>query len=106
MSFADDFKDLMTDTVIVKPLSSRSAYGVPTYGSGTTYTARVVRMHKMVRDSQGHQVVSTAQAWIAGTPAISPQDQVALSDGTTPAIAAVERFQDEVGSSHTKVYFL
>lgn len=106
MAFIDDLADLMTDTVVHSALSSRDAYGVPTYAVGTTHTARVVRKHKMVRDSQGHQVVSTAQAWLKGSPAISPADRVALSDGATPAIAAIERYQDEAGPSHTVVFLL
>lgn len=106
MSFATEFRDLMTDTVTHYALSSRDAYGTPSYGAGTSYPARVVRKHKLVRDAAGQQVVSTAQAWLGGTPAITPQDKVTLSDNSSPPIVAIERYQDEVGASHTVVFFL
>lgn len=105
MAFADKFLDMMTDTVTWAVLTSRNDFGVPTYAAGTSFEARVVRKHKLVRDAAGDQVVSTAQAWIGGTPAINPQDKVTLSDGTSPPIIAVERFQDEVGASHSVVFF-
>lgn len=98
-------KDLFTDTVTYRAFSSRDVFGAPTYGSGTEYAARVVREHHLVRDGQGDEVVSTAQVWIKGTPEVDPEDQVELSDGTTPEILTSERFQDERGASHTKVYF-
>lgn len=103
MAFVDDFADVFTDTVILRVVTSRDDFGKPTYGAGTTYNARVVRKHHVVRDSAGDEVVSTAQAWLQGTPAIEPDDQIELSDGTNPPIISVERYQDEVGSSHTKV---
>lgn len=104
-AFIDALKPLMPDTVTWAALTGRDQYAKPTYGSGTTFTARVVRQHKLVRDAAGDQIVSTAHAWLAGSPAISPQDKVTLSDGTSPPIITIERFPDESGPSHTKVYF-
>lgn len=106
MAFVDDLKDLMADTATHAALASRDSYGVPTYGSGTSYTARLIRKNKLVRDAQGQQVLATAELWIAGTPAIRPDDKITLSDGSTPPIAAVERYQDEDGSCFVKVFFL
>lgn len=107
MSYADDLKDLMPDSVVWSPFVSRDQFGAPTYGTPTTLRARVVRKHRLVRDISGQQVVSTAQAWIiSGDSEIGSTDQVTLPDGTTPVIAAVERQGDEVGGRHTKVMFL
>lgn len=105
MAFVDDLSDLMTDVAIWYPLTGRDDFGAPTYGDGTEYAARLVRRHKLVRDAEGDEIVSTAQLWLQGAPAISPDDRVTLSDGTSPPIAAVERYQDETGASHTKVFF-
>jgi hypothetical protein len=97
---------MMPDTATWRPLMSRDDYGAPTYGAAVPFAnARLVRSPKLVRDASGDQVVSSAQLWLVGTPAIAPDDQVTLSDGTTPSIVNVGRWQDEAGESHTKVFF-
>jgi len=106
MAFIDDFSDMVSDTAQHAPLLSRDGYGAPTYDTAVSYSGRLVREHRMVRDAAGEQVVSTAQFWFIGTPAVDPQDKVTLSDGTTPKIISVGRPQDEGGEAFTKVYFL
>lgn len=106
MSFISDLSDLMTDTVTWSPMTSRDDYGQPSYGSATVLDARVVRKNKLVRDSQGQQVMSTAHAWVNGSPAIKPEDKVVLSDSSNNPIVSIERYQDEKGPSHTVVFFL
>ena len=104
MSIAD-FTDLMADEITHKALSSRDAYGAPTYGTGTAYTARVVFKPTWIRADDGTQVVARGVVWIAGTPNIDPQDQITLPDGTTPPILAVMRIPDENGMHHIRVAF-
>lgn len=106
MAFIDDFSDLFTGTATHKALSSRDQYGAPTYGAGTAYSGRLVKRNKLVRDAAGQEKVSSAHFWLQGSPDVSPEDEVTLSDGSTPSILSVERFQDEDGASHTKLYFL
>ena len=106
MVFMDDFADMFTQTVSHAGVSSRDTFGSPTYGSATSYSARVVYKNRRVRDFAGAEVVSTAQAWIKGAPSISPIDRVTLPDGSTPVIASVEKYPDEDGDLVTKVYFL
>lgn len=106
MPITDDLKDMMPDTAVWRQFGSRDDYGSPEFGTDVPFDhVRLVRKHKLVRNAEGDTEVSTAHLWIAGAPAIGPQDQIELSDGTTPHILSVERFQDEDGDSHTKVYF-
>lgn len=109
MAFIDEFKDMMTDTVIWHPayknIDSRDDFGVQKFGKTTEFAARLVKKSKLVRAQNGDEVVSTAHIWIAGSPDISPIDKIELSDGSKPVILSVERFQDELGPSHTKVFF-
>ena len=105
MPITDDLRDMFPSTAAWAPLTGRAESGAPTYGAGTSFAARLVRRHKLVRDTQGDQVVSTAHVWLLGSPAVAPDDRVQLADGTAPPIVAVERFEDEAGASHTKVYF-
>lgn len=103
--FIDEFSDCFPDTATWKALSTRDEFGAPTFGAGTSYSGRLVRRHKMVRDAAGEEVLSTAHFWFQGAPAIDPDDEVTLSDGTTPPIVAIERVPDEDGACYTKVYF-
>ena len=104
-TFVSEFGDLMTDTATWAAFVSRDDFGSATFATGTDLTCRLVRKHKMVRDMEGDEVLSTAQLWVLGNSEITPEDRITLSDATTPIIAAIERFQDEYGASHTKVYF-
>lgn len=105
MGIVDDLSGLLDTTVTWYPFSSRDAYGVPTYGDGTSYDARIVRKHTKVVNAAGEEVVSKAQVWLAGTPAVATADKVLLDDGTYPPIIAVERYADADGATHTKVFF-
>jgi len=108
MAFADDFKDMAADTATWKPFVDRDRFGAPTYGDAVTFDhVRLVRKHKLVRNAQGDEVVSTAQLWIieSPAPAVGPEDEITLSNGTTPPIIAVDCPQDEEGEAYTKVYF-
>lgn len=102
---ASDFLDMMPATITHNPLSSRDEYGAPTYTSGSDYRARIVTKDTIVRGHDGAELVSRLQCWIAGTPSISPEDQIVLPDGTSPPIFNVEKFTDETGDHHVKVYF-
>jgi len=106
MGFIEDFGECFTVTVSWEPLLSQDVYGKPTYDAGVNFKARVVRENKLVRNKEGQEVMSTAQCWLEGNPEVSPEDQITLEDATTPAILAIERFQDDIGPSHTKVFFL
>lgn len=100
-----DFDDMMTDSITHEELSGRDAYGAPSYGSPTTYEARVIYVSKWVRDAQNQEVMSKGEVWIQGNPAVASEDRITLPDSTTPAVLIVERFSDENGVHHTKVTF-
>lgn len=107
MVFANDFADMMNDTLRWQQLASRDDYGKPIYQNLKTFNCRRYKKQRLVTDPHGKQVVSTQQAWILGNPPISPEDQIILSDNSTPVIAAVDRPEDESGQdAFTKVYFL
>ena len=100
-----DWSDMFPDTITVKQLSSRDEYGKPTYGSGTDYSGRVVYKNSMVRSREGEEVLAKGHVWLKGTPTIDPEDQLLLPDSTTPPILSTEKYPDEDGDHHVKVYF-
>lgn len=102
-----DFLDLMPDTVSYQAVSSRDAYGKPTYGTAVNYRARVsfktIRTTSMV---SGQEVLAAGEMWLAGT--LAPpniDDRFTLSNGKTPKILNFEQFQDTEGIHHTKILF-
>ena len=109
MGFVDDLLDCMAETVIWRPHTGRDDFGVPTFNESTdgggSFSARLVRKHRTAHSVQGETIVSTAQLWIGGTPAIAPDDEVELADGTRPPIINIDRFNDEDGPSHVVVFF-
>ncbi len=101
----NDWLDMMVHTCSHAALSSRDASGVPTYGSATSYSCRVVYKNQRVLSSDGNEVVARGMIWFAGVPDIDPNDKITMPDGSAPPIISVERYTDEVGLHHTKVFF-
>lgn len=104
MSFErNEFLALMPSTVTISTRSGHSNYGEPSFGSGTSYRARVVNKSGFVRNAQGENVEVTSICWVASTGSIDISDRITLPDGTTPQIVMVERFPDGDGTHHHKL---
>lgn len=99
-----DWSDLFPQTVTIASLSSRAAYGKQTFGSATSYSARVVDKAQKIRDPDGQEVLARTVVWVQGTPTVTPQDRITLPDGTTPPILNAEKYPDESGDHHVKVF--
>jgi hypothetical protein len=114
MGLSADLIELCNDRATWNRLVSRNSYGEPTFTLvHADYPTRLIRENKLLRNKDQQQITSTAQAWILPSltsgdpfPAIKDNDQVVLSDGSTPQIAQIKIFEDELGPSHTVVYFL
>lgn len=91
----------MPHSVTIAAVSTRNGYGEPTYGSGTSYTARVVKKQSKVRSFTGEETVAQGTIWIKGTPGLTPQHQITVPSGffasTTPPLIGCEQIVDETG---------
>ena len=105
MALESDFLTMTNETVTVKSPSGYSKYGAPTFGAESTaiparheiYTRRIV-------DSNGVECVSSGTLFVLSTTAtIGVDDQITLSDGSTPEIARVEIHKDQEGQHHLEV---
>ncbi len=109
MSFANEFLDLMTDTVTHAPMTGRDAYGKPSWGAAVSYACRVSYKHQKVSSaragSQGEDVISTSQVIIPNELLITMDDKFTLPNGTTPLIQMWEIASDEKGPVYTRVFF-
>lgn len=111
MSFDTQLLSLMPSTVKVSTRGAHSNYGEPTFGNTTSsYRARIVEKLGYVRSAEGEEVAYSTIAWIRSTGAasITVSDRITFPAGVGPSsrppIVAVERFPDESGVHHTKVY--
>ncbi len=113
-----EWLDMMPHTVTLEPFSDRDDYGKPIYGTAATYRARVVYKTEMIIDQRigaaELETTSNGHIWFgppttnlhSGTPpTVTAEDKVTLPDGSTPNIMRVDRFPDEYGDHHVKVYF-
>lgn len=101
------FQSLMPSTVIRSTRTGHSNYGAPTFSTTTTkIRARVVDKPGMVRNTEGEDVAYRTIVWAASTSAtIQPSDRFTLPDGTSPPLLAVERYPDQSGPHHVKLFF-
>lgn len=106
MSFETQFLSLMNSTVTVSTRASHNNYGEASYGSGTSYRARINAKSGFVRTASGETVEFTTTIWMNSTKAFTADDRVALPDGTTPEVLAVERPFDEDGTQHHVKWYL
>jgi len=108
MAFSTGFLSLMTSTLKVSTRSAHSFYGEPTFtGSTTSYRARIVEKPGYLRTGESEEIAYRHMAWVRSTGAtsITASDRVTLPDTSTPPVVGVERFSDEDGPHHVKVYF-
>lgn len=107
MSWSTAFEEFLTDTLVVKGLSSFSTdgYMTPTFGTGTTYKARFVIKQQLVRTLQGTEDLANSVAWVNSTSTFSPQDQYTVNGSTVGPLMAVEQYPDEDGKHHVKLMF-
>ena len=104
MTIENDFLELMTQTCTIEPFGAYNEYAEPSFGTAVSYTCRTVHKTNLIRTDAGKEITSIAQTWIFGAPGISPKDRITLPDGTTPQILRVDRFPDENGNHHDKVW--
>lgn len=98
-----EFLALMPSTVSISTRSGHSNYGEPSFGTATSYRARVVNKAGFVRTPSGESVEVTSVCWVASTGTIDISDRITLPDGTTPQIVMVERYPDGDGTHHHRL---
>lgn len=99
MTDIKDFLDLMPSSVTVQGFLSRTQYGVASYASPRSYSARVSYKQRLVRAANGEQAVARGSAWLATSDVVTVQDLVTLPDGTVPILLAVNSEPDETGAA-------
>ena len=90
----------MPSTVTVVASGTANNYGELTYGSGTTYSARVEKRHRMIRTDEGDSLKSDTAVYIYGDAALELQSQLTLPGSVVRVIYAIDTVHDETGNVH------
>lgn len=101
-----DWFDLMADTVVYEPVASRDGEAKPTYGTSSSYRARVV--YKEIRTSNrasGQDAIGAGEVWLGAIIYPNIDDRITLPDGSQPIIINWNVFTDENGPHHTVIIF-
>lgn len=103
MTFDPDLLELLPHTVQIASPTGYSVYGTASFGSPSTYQARLIVKPGAIRTMQGEVVESRTVAWVASTRTFTVADRITLPDGTTPPIVLIEQYPDEDGSYYSKL---
>lgn len=95
-----DFLELMPHTIQVEPKTDRTDSGKRIFGAPASYRCLVTGSNKLVRATNGEQVVASTQINVAGPATIGAEDRITLPDGSQPTILAVKKNSDETGVVH------
>jgi len=103
--FADEFTDMMTQTITVQPFIGRNDENVPSYGPAKTYLCRINFKTQNILGPANQFVQVRGQAWLDTVDPISTNDRVIFPDGSEPQLMDVNQESDEVGPAYTSFYF-
>lgn len=90
---------MMTETITVKTPSTINNYAEQSHTGTTTYRCFIVRNPSISRTTTGREVGASATIYV-NSATITPRDQIVMPDGSTPPIASVSTYYDEVGQVH------
>lgn len=104
MSFSE-WGDMLPHAITVEPFTGVDTYGAYTYGSATTYRARIQGKNRLVTNMHGEEAVAHLTIYVQSS-TIGPRDKITLPapfSPTVPSILDVQHVSDEAGGHHTVV---
>ena len=101
------FLEMMPDTITFNAGSAIDKYGKRTYGGTvTSASGRVVYETRLIKDTEGQDVVSAGRVYLYGPySSLTLSDKITLPNGSTPVILSIETKKDTGGNHHTVVHF-
>ena len=114
MTFQNNFRALMPDTITVEPVSSigdGTGYAKRTYGTGVAYQARIRHKLQRVINLEGHLTWAKHKVWVAplasdgSFPALDQRARTTFPDGSQPTLLAIEHVDDADGLHHVVLWY-
>jgi len=99
-------QNYLRQKLVVEHFASSNEYDEYTYSEAVEYRARIQQKVKMVRNTQGQEVVSNAQIYLEGKVPITVKDRITLLDGMQPLIQSVSTTPDKYGRDVLKVVYV
>lgn len=94
-TFSGDFADWRDYSVTYYPFSSYDSHGAPQFGKSSTISCYIEVHPKLVRDSKGQQVVSSARVYLVGSSSYNIKDKFVLPDGQYPPVISIDQFYND-----------
>lgn len=97
---------LLTQTIQHAPLTGRTAYGQPTYGTAVSHPAHIEQRMQTALGPAGAQLIPVITVFVDGDWAIGQNDLVTLPDGSTPPLQGIAVQVDTDGSVAHRVLYM
>jgi hypothetical protein len=105
-NFAADFADWRDYSVTISPFTAYDKFGTPSYGTGVATACYIEMSPKLIQNTTGQEVVSSARVYVVGNSAYGPRDKVVLPDGKYPPVLRVDHFYNDVAVLELSVIYL
>ena len=99
-------QNYLRQKLVVEHFVDSNEYDEYTYSEPVEYRARIQQKVKMVRNTQGQEVVSNAQIYLEGKVPITVKDRITLPDGMQPLIQSISNTPDKYGRDMLKVVYV
>lgn len=104
MAIESDFLELFSERITLYPPSTLDKYGKRSFSaSGVTACAHLVSEVSLSRDQDGREVTETGRIYVYGTPTVTTDYRLVLTDGSEPIIIGVDVPHDQNGAHHTVI---
>ena len=104
MAIESNFLELFSERITLYPPSTLDKYGKRSFSaSGVTACAHLVSEVSLSRDQDGREVTETGRIYVYGTPTVTTDYRLVLTDGSEPIIIGVDVPHDQNGAHHTVI---
>jgi|2_EtaG_2_1085320.scaffolds.fasta_scaffold10065_2 hypothetical protein len=107
MAFSTELLTLMPSTIKVSTRSGHDNYGAAQFAASTTnHRCRVLERPGFIRGRGEEEIAYRDVVWArsTGSASITASDRVTLPDGTIRPVVKVERYPDDDGENHVKIF--
>lgn len=98
--------NLCDSTVNIAPFSSYNSYGEPSFGANVAYSCLIEKKPRMVRSTEGKEVVSSAAIYLTSAPTLTTKYRVTLPDSTTPQILSLATYPSGKEANHYTIIYV
>lgn len=95
---------LCPHTVKIAPRTSIDGYNKPAYGDDVEHQCLIEYRNRMVRNSRGDEVVSSAAIYLTSAPGTEVTARVTMPDLKMPQILSIGRFANQTEDYFEVIY--